>query len=119
MVRHVCANGVGSCPLNANVSRQMTRARATIAWMLTALLLPLLLTYAYVAQDQWRHPGNAGWAAWAIYPFGVGVGVVAAFMVPLRGMWARALLAVSWGVLLAVALFYWGFFLACIHGDCT
>ena len=55
----------------------MTRSKVATAWLLTALLLPLLLTYAYVAQDQWRNPGNAGWAAWAIYPYGVGAGTVA------------------------------------------
>lgn len=96
----------------------MKLPKAATAWTLTALLLPLLLTCAYVAQDQWRHPGNAGWAAWAIYPYGVGVGIIAAFMVPLRRMWLRVLLALSWGVLLMVVLFFWGFFLACLHGDC-
>ena len=96
----------------------MKLSKAATAWILTALLLPLLVTYVYVAQDQWRHPGNAGWAAWAVYPYGVGVGIVAAFMVPLRRMWARVLLSISWGVLLIAVLFFWSFFLACVHGDC-
>ena len=87
-------------------------------WSAVAVVLPPLVMYGYVAYDQWSSPGQAGWAAWRALPYGVVIGTVASFMIPLERRWVRFTVAFGYAVVLVGVLWAWGFALVCLHGDC-